>query len=233
MSDIPAQPTKGLAHRLVGDPHSVIGVMIKRGFTGTAAVPAASLPTSSQTNTSDALNTLEQVITEVEQTAPVSQPDLTGEGVMSQVMPQVVAAQTADTLNPALSAAPAASKETVPDSVSLEQVAMDAAQGVQQVEAAPTPEISPEVESYLQKIEDHKDMAPKEIVIADGSQTTPASHQYPAQPVVILPITPEEEAAGAKKSPKFSIRWLVEWSRRLMKTFIGKVIYRPAAESAV
>lgn len=73
-------------------------------------------------------------------------------------------------------------------------------------------------------------MAPPEVVIADGSQTQPAERNYPAQPVVVLPITPAEEKTGERKNPKFSVRWLVEWSRKLMKMFTGKVVYRPAPE---
>jgi hypothetical protein len=154
--------------------------------------------------------------------------DEAGTGLISQVVPQVVE-QNTDTLNPANPVGSAGSKESI-DSVSLDQVAIDAARGAQQVEVEPSPEIPPEVESYLQKVEDHADTAPKEIVIADGSDTQPNNHNYPSQPVVVLPITQDVEKEGAKKNPKFSIRWLVEWSRKIMKTFSGKVIYRLAEE---
>lgn len=205
----------------------MIGAMIKRGATGSVTVPKFQ-PKAGITKTA-ALDTLDDVLRSVEQT---DQPGvgMADQGLMSQVMPQVMA-QTADALDPALKAVTTSRKETAAEAVSLEQLAADAARGVQQVEVEPTPEISPEVESYLQKVEDHTEMAPKEIVIADGTQTSPVDHQYPSQPVVVLPITQEEEKEGAKKSPKFSIRWLVEWSRRLMKMFIGKIIYRPVEGS--
>lgn len=145
-------------------------------------------------------------------------------GLISQVIPQVVQEST-DTLNPQNPVGSAGSKESA-DSAVLDQIAVDAARGVQQVEVEPTPEISPEVESYLQKVEQHTDTAPQEIVIADGSMTQPNNHPYPSQPVVVLPITPELEKKGAHKSPKLSIRWLVEWSKKIMKVFSGKVIYR-------
>lgn len=229
MSDTPAQPTTGLAHRLVGDPNSAIGSLIKRGFTGvTSAVPQpfdtvvpAEKPTAQQPSTGDALTALETVLDEVE-----------NEGVMPQVASQVMT-QTADALDPALTVpvSPTSARKETAEPVTIDQVAVEAARGVQQVETEPAAEIPPEVESYLQQVEDHAATAPKEIVIADGSQTAPADHQYPAQPVVVLPITAEEEKAGAKKSPKFSIRWLVEWSQRLMKIFVGKIIYRSTTES--
>ena len=145
-------------------------------------------------------------------------------GLISQVIPQVIQKST-DTLNPQNPVSSAGSKEAA-DSASLDQIAIDAARGAQQVEVEPTPEISPEVESYLQKVEQHADTAPQEIVIADGSMTQPNNHPYPSQPVVVLPITPELEKKSAHKSPKLSVRWLVEWSKKIMKVFSGKVIYR-------
>ncbi|NCN45630.1 MAG: hypothetical protein COU63_03785 [Candidatus Pacebacteria bacterium CG10_big_fil_rev_8_21_14_0_10_36_11] len=144
-------------------------------------------------------------------------------GLISQVMPQVIRDAT-DTLNPK-SVSSIGGKEATKN-VSLEQIAIDAARGAQQVEVEPSPEIPPEVESYLQKVEQHQETAPQEIVIADGSQTQPNDHQYPSQPVVVLPITPEIEKQGAHKNPRFSIRWLVEWSHKVMKIFSGKVVYR-------
>ncbi|MCC6711657.1 MAG: hypothetical protein IT416_04895 [Candidatus Pacebacteria bacterium] len=163
------------------------------------------------------LDILDQAISEVEA------------GVVDQVIPQVVA-QTTSTLNPQHPVKSAGSKESA-GNISLDQVAIDAARGAQQVETEPTPEIPPEVESYLQKVEQHTNTAPPEIVIADGSNTQPNNHNYPAQPVVVLPITPEIEKQGANKSPKFSVRWLVEWSRKIMKMFSGKVIYRLPEEA--
>lgn len=253
---MPAQPTKGLASRFIGDPNSTIGSLIKRGFTGfdnsnsVAASgqnlksdqpiqPINSIQTQptplskpTKTETTQALQTLERVINEVKTAMPTKQTAPAIQGALSQVMPQVVT-QTIDqaTTPQPVSGPRAAQKETAVGAVSLDQVAVDAARGAQLAEIEPTPEISPEVESYLQKVEDRKDMAPPEIVIADGSQTAPATRQYPSQPVVVLPITEEQEQIGAKKSPKFSLRWLVEWSRKIMKMFAGKVIYRSVKES--
>jgi len=235
VSDTLAQPATGLAHRLVGDPNSMIGALIKRGLTGQAVTsqvqPGVNSSPHATARTTPALDTLEQVLTEVEQTSQQPVVDTTGEGVMSQVMPQVMT-QTADSLDPHKPMVATTQKEKVAPATTLEQVAVDAVGGVQQVEVEPTPEIPPEVESYLQKVEEQPETAPKEIVVADGMPTAPTDHQYPAQPVVVLPITQAEEQAGAKKSPKFSIRWLVEWSRKLMKMFVGKVIYRSVEGSA-
>jgi len=45
-----------------------------------------------------------------------------------------------------------------------------------------------------------------------------------------LPITKKEDKEGRKKSPKYSFRWLVEWSHKIIKVFAGKVIYRQVKE---
>lgn len=88
-----------------------------------------------------------------------------------------------------------------------------------------SPEISPEVESYLQEVISHHEQLPQEIVINNQDvQVQPPAQ--PLRPVIILPITQEVEVEGAKKSTSWSVRWLVEWSRRLMKMFAGKVVYQ-------
>lgn len=184
--------------------------MIRRGLGGDTAQPTPG------TNSNQALKTLEKVLDEVEQSTVGSPTDSVD--------------QSADSFNQPPTPVSSLNKEAK-DPVNLDQVAADAARGAQQAELEPQPEIPPEVESYLQRVEDHQKTAPKEVVIADGSQTQPTDHQYPAEPVVVLPITQQEEQAGAKKSVKFSIRWLVEWSRKLMKVFAGKIVYRPIEES--
>lgn len=251
MSDSSAQPAQKMVSRFVGNPNSAIGNLLKKSIIGTTQNQSVQTPSSKPvsdkpisdltadlndlnnlTTSSDLktpsnrdLDLLAEAITEVEtdEVGSASGSDVQT-GLLSQVVPQVIVDKT-NTLNPQYPVGPAGSKESV-ESVSLDQLAVDAARGAKQVELEPTPEIPPEVESYLQKVEDHTATAPKEIVIADGSNTQPTDHHYPAQPVVVLPITSEEEKQGATKSPKFSIRWLVEWSRKIMKVFSGKVIYR-------
>lgn len=234
-----------MASRFVGNPNSAIGSLMKRGMTGTVPTkvqddkpeeeviikvdqPVIEEKSKSQV---EALNVLDETLKEFEQETKPDLSEIANEsdtGLLSQVVPQVVEKNT-DTLNPDNPVGSAGSKESL-DTATIDQIAVDAARGAQQVEVEPTPEIPPEVESYLQKVEEHKDTAPEEIVIADGSSTQPVNNNYPSQPVVVLPITPEEEKKGANKNPKFSIRWLVEWSRKIMKAFSGKVIYRFAEE---
>ncbi|MFZ5376346.1 MAG: hypothetical protein ACOZAN_01595 [Patescibacteria group bacterium] len=142
---------------------------------------------------------------------------------MPQVLPEVFL-RASDTLNPPV--AYSAKKETFDAAVGPDLSQEDGGKGVQYVETEPSPEISPEIEAYLQKVEQSQDQLPQEIVVADGSIDQPVGHARPSKPVVVLPITQEIEEEGQKKSPVFSIRWLVEWSQKIMKMFVGRVIYR-------
>jgi len=104
--------------------------------------------------------------------------------------------------------------------------AIEQTANIQYVETEKSPELSPEVEKYINEVQEDQAKAPKEIVIADAVQDLPVDNQYVAEPVIVLPITPEIEKKGKRKSPKFSLRWLVEWSQKIIKAFSGKVIYR-------
>lgn len=205
-----------MVQRFVGDTNSTIGMLIRRGSAVSVPSPLPPPLPALSSPPPTPLDIFEEALAEAAAT----------KGVIPQVVPQAID-EAVRAAEPVVPPPPTTTNKEAAESVSLDQVALDAARGAQVVESEPTPEISPEVESYLQKVEENKDIAPPEIVIADGSQTTPTNHRYPSQPVVVLPITPEIEQQGVKKSPAFSIRWLVEWSRKLMKVFSGKVIYRP------
>jgi len=131
-----------------------------------------------------------------------------------------------DTLNPP-NAGGSVSKEASLLSVTLEHPMIDATGGIQYVEQEKPHELPPEVEGFLKTVEDHQDQIPQEIVIANP-QTGQALPRVMAQPVIVLPITPEIEEAGKKKQPSYSVRWLVEWSWKMMKAFSGRVVYRTA-----
>lgn len=97
--------------------------------------------------------------------------------------------------------------------------------GITYVEHEPQPEIPVEVESFLKRVDDSADKISQEIVLADSNLST-QNQKHPTQPVIVVPITPEIEKQAKRKSPKFSIVWLVEWSRKIIKKFLGQVIYR-------
>ncbi len=216
------------------------GAPIASAQTPTPPIVATPVPTSPPVQTQqfsavtdvisdgDKLGILSAVIDQLEaeqpSTAQVQQSTVQPQGsVLDQALPGVVTANT-DTLNPAAPVGSSAAKERVAGS---DQTAVEAAAGVQYVEQEPNPEIPVEVENFIQRVTDHAQTAPTEVVIADGTQEQPAV-AYPSRPVIVLPISQQIEDEGEKMSPKFSIRWLVEWSHKIIKMFAGKVIYRQA-----
>lgn len=139
--------------------------------------------------------------------------------VLDQVLPSALLAN--DPLNPPQSvSARTGQPEVVRPSVSpIESVS----QG--QVEYEPNAELPVEVEGFLQRVDNHADKLPQEIVLADGDlKTVPQAH--PTTPVIVLPIDEDDEQAAKGKSASWSIVWLVEWSHKMIKKFVGTVIYR-------
>lgn len=178
-----------------------------------AAAPArtqAPVQTQPPAQGSDDLALLDQILAEAERTAPQAVPT-----ALFQTVDEATQALTPKT--------GMGGKETI--GVAGTKNVIEAAGSTQYVEYEPNPELPPEVEGYLNKTEQHSDQAPPEVVIADTTTALPTDRQLPSQPVVVLPITPEVEKQGMSKPPQFSIRWLVEWSHKIMKMFVGKVIY--------
>lgn len=169
---------------------------------------------SADISTQDQLKVLDQILTEIESS---------GAGSFAYVVPQA-ALQATDTLNPTQSTT---TLKEVESALSADISPVEAAAGLQQIEHEPSPELPTEVESYLRKAESHQEKLAPEIVIADGSVQVSGAHQPAKKPVIVLPITAKQEEAGQKKSLRHSLRWLVEWSRKIIKMFTGKVIYRP------
>ena len=93
------------------------------------------------------------------------------------------------------------------------------------VETEKQPEISPEVESFLQKVEDNQE-GPVEELAKLIPKVVSSTQPDQTEVVRVLPVTKQMAAEGHKKSPTFSIRWLVEWSDKVIKMFKGKAVYR-------
>ncbi|MBW7944711.1 hypothetical protein H3C70_04940 [Patescibacteria group bacterium] len=164
-----------------------------------------------------------------EQTPDVLSSELVPDAA-AQAVPMAVTSMT-DTLNPPDVVGGGTAKETPLLSVTVEHPAVDQAGGVQYVETEKSHELPPEVEGFIKKVEDNVDQIPEEIVIAD-QQTGQSLPRVLAQPVVVLPITSKMEEEGKKKPPTYSIRWLIEWSWKMMKRFSGKVVYREEEAAA-
>jgi len=188
------------------------------------ATPATSkfkskLKSSFRPSTQTQLDVAEEVLNEVEQKKTQTKIP----GAVAQAIPGVVD-QATDTLNPQQAPATTTFKEST-QTAAVEQPSVDAGGGVQVVEHEIAPEIPVEVESFVEHVESH-DQLPQEIAIAGDQVSTTPIQKVAKQPVVVLPITPEMEKKGARKGIKHSFRWLVEWSRKLMKMFVGRVVYK-------
>ena len=147
-------------------------------------------------------------------------------GVVEEVLDEVEQrpAQSTKILNPPAAAVTTTFKETTQPGAP-DQAIVDTIPGVQVVEQEVSPEIPVEVESFIEKAETSGHL-PQEITIAGDQITTTPVQKVAKQPVIVLPISEEIEKKGARKGIKFSLRWLVEWSRKIMKMFVGRVVYK-------
>lgn len=145
--------------------------------------------------------------------------------ILNQVLSDIEAQSDSspDSLNPVQ---PTASMKEVESQITPDIGPIEAGAGLSQVEYEPSPELPVEVESFLEKVEEQPDPSLAEVIVADGSTGTSAATAPVKKPVIILPITPEVEKEGKKKPLHWSIRWLVEWSHKIMKMFVGEVVYR-------
>jgi len=112
---------------------------------------------------------------------------------------------------------------------SFEKTVIENIPGAQTVEQEPSPEISPELEGWMEKVERNVIKPPDQIVVADETATNPTGN-YVSQPVIVLPATQQVVQQGMKQNVKQSVRWLAEWCLRMMKKFNGIVVYRDALE---
>jgi hypothetical protein len=178
-------------------------------------VPVASPVTTTQSD-STSLLTDDEKLDLFDQAISYAQSDAS---VLDQVLPSTFLAN--DPLNPVqTSGVRAGQPEVVRSSVAPVEAGTQA-----QVEYEPNAELPVEVEGFLQRVDSHADKLPQEIVLADGDlKTVPQAH--PTTPVIVLPIDEDDEQAAKGKSPSWSIVWLVEWSHKMIKKFVGTVIYR-------
>ena len=54
----------------------------------------------------------------------------------------------------------------------------------------------------------------------------------PVKPVVVLPITEQQQKIAKKKGIHFSLRWLAEWADKIKKIFAGAILYKEEVENS-
>lgn len=152
----------------------------------------------------------------VSNTTPVPSAQVTP-GVSATAVISQVASQD-DTLNPA---SISTSREKAPLNI---EFSGELPAGMQSVESLRSPEISPEVEKFIEEVKEEPNQFTKEVVLAD-QQMIPTSQPFISQPVIVLPMTQQEFEEGKKLPPTESKRWLAEWTEKIRKIFAGNVVF--------
>ena len=93
------------------------------------------------------------------------------------------------------------------------------------VERRPPKELEPEVKDWLEKIETGAEIQLPQPVTDDQGQVI-VSPAAPQQVTVTLPLTEEEMSGALHLKIVYSLRWLAEWMKRLLKIAGGKFSYK-------
>ena len=92
------------------------------------------------------------------------------------------------------------------------------------VERATKIEIKPEIEKVESVIGGEEITLPQAIVDDQGAIIL--DNTVSQQIIIKLPLTEEEMAKALNLKIIYSFRWLAEWTKRVLKVFGGKFIYR-------
>lgn len=93
------------------------------------------------------------------------------------------------------------------------------------VERVVPKELAPEVKDWMTKLETGEEIQLPQPVTDDSGQPL-VSPPAPQQVTITLPLTEEEMKFALHQKVVESIRWLAEWTRRLLKIAGGKFIYK-------
>ncbi len=91
------------------------------------------------------------------------------------------------------------------------------------VEKPTTPEVPPEIE-HVEAVTGAEIYLPQPIT--DDSGQVILDNAAPQQVTIALPLTEEEMVKALRLKIIYSLRWLAEWTKRLIKIVGGRFIYR-------
>lgn len=165
------------------------------------------------------LELFSDVLDEIEGAAQKTQEETTESTVLAQALPLAVSSYQ-DQLQVGIGG----KKESMGGTQTANSAELPG--GVQYAEVEHAAELPPEVENYIEQVVDHAQTQPETIVVAEAAPQPAPSATVPQRVVKVLPLTKMQEEIGLKKNPKFSVRWLVEFSHKIAKMFFGGVIYR-------
>ena len=87
-------------------------------------------------------------------------------------------------------------------------------------------EFEPEVEGWLEKVEQGHEIKLPEPVTHDGEVLVQDSGTAISDDMIFLPMTHTQVERGKRKSVSSGARWLAEWCMRLIKMFGNQVQYK-------
>ncbi len=88
------------------------------------------------------------------------------------------------------------------------------------IEVGREPEVAPQTE--VEKLEKEQHVLPAPV-LDDQTGEVLVSPPAPVAPEIILPLTAEEYQTGLEAKIEDSLRWLAEWSKRLIRLLGEKV----------
>lgn len=103
-------------------------------------------------------------------------------------------------------------------------------------EVAPNPELTKlsqelrEVSKETKEQREQAEISEKQKEINNLAQTITTPLAVSDKPVVVLPITARSKEEAKFKSTKYSVKWLLEWCKKIAKMFSGAVIYKEEVE---
>ncbi|MBP7875464.1 hypothetical protein KA012_00525 [Candidatus Woesebacteria bacterium] len=190
---------------------------------------AEQLPTLASDSNPVAVEPVTQAVAEQVQSALVETPANTmsddAAALFASVPPQALPQATEDLWQQAQPKGGVSGKEQANANWSIDTAVQESGGKLTSVEAERSAEISPEVEKYLQRVERDQESPAEELAKLIPTVLAP-TEPAPTEVARVLPVTKQMAAIGHKKSPTFSVRWLVEWSDKLIKMFRGKAVYR-------
>lgn len=86
-------------------------------------------------------------------------------------------------------------------------------------------EIRPEVKDWLTELETGEEIQLPQPVTDDSGQAL-IKPTAPQQPKIVLPLDEPTYTAGFKTTVYDSIRWLVEWIKRIILMFPERTVFR-------
>jgi len=84
----------------------------------------------------------------------------------------------------------------------------------------------------VDKEQEDKEMAKKQQETINQLANRAQTPAQTVKPVVVLPITEQQQKTAKKKSVYFSLRWLAEWAEKIKKIFAGAVLYKEEVENS-